>query len=307
MAKFKSNIIETSNINALLFGVEKVPFTDFQANSDYSHQIIAYPNMEREITVVNNNGEMVTETVKEPTKLLVNACSDRYNLIPNSEIFVPIRNMLQDAKIKFNESYKIINNARFYGSYSFMEKGIEVESGDIIFPKLNIGHSYNGLTKYIIQFGYFRLICSNGLVVPYEGTKELNLSYKGKHTLLLNHRLEELLERINIFTNKGKDVTQSFKDMTDRWIKNPNDRITEVLNANKIRIVETKDFSTLNFINNIIQAETNQLHRNDKVNDWHIYNGINQYLFKNDRINDAPEISAEKDSAVLNWLIANPV
>ena len=50
-------------LQQMLFPVEKVKNTDYNCNSDYSHDIFAYPIIKG-----------------EPTKTRVNACSDRMNL-----------------------------------------------------------------------------------------------------------------------------------------------------------------------------------------------------------------------------------
>ena len=63
----------TNNLSDLLFNVEKVPFMDFDTNSDYAYSVIGYPNGQ---------------------KTLLNQCSDVYTLVPNNEIFTPARPIL---------------------------------------------------------------------------------------------------------------------------------------------------------------------------------------------------------------------
>lgn len=279
----KGNFVTTNDVNDLLFDVEKTEFTEFAANSDYSHQIIGYPNNE---------------------KTLLNACSERYELVKNEDIFLPVVQELEKHGIKFSQEYKIYNNARFFGNYQIKQNEVRIGgSNDVIFPQISVNHSYNGLTKYNILFGWFRLICSNGLTVPVEETKEFNLSINGRHTAKLKESLKELFEKLEYFVNNGNLITQSYKNLADRWVEKWEDRVIEVLNANKITVIDNKSFSTLNSIKDTIVTESNKLYNSNKVNDWLIYNGINQYIFKNDRNNAVPDIKQQQDQKVLNWIV----
>ena len=81
-----------NQLNDLLFDVKKVNFAEtfgMAANSDYSHAIIG-----------NINGE----------NKVLNVCSDRYELVRNSEIFPQIRQILNDAGLQFSEKY-MVNHA----------------------------------------------------------------------------------------------------------------------------------------------------------------------------------------------------
>lgn len=101
------------------------------------------------------------------TKMDLNYCSDRYELVPNSVIFPRIENDLNERNMKFSVAYHSIDNVRFYAKYILEDKNLAIGSGnDIVKPMISVNHSYNGLTKYSITFGYFRLVCSNGLVYP---------------------------------------------------------------------------------------------------------------------------------------------
>jgi hypothetical protein len=75
--------------------------------------------------------------------------------------------------------------------------------------------------------------------------------------------------------------------------------------ASKIIIVQNKSRDTLQDIRNRIMSEANQagLGYNGKVNDWLIYNGINQYI-NDDNLNIAsPEKRRETDSKVLEYML----
>ncbi|GAH14154.1 unnamed protein product, partial [marine sediment metagenome] len=100
----------------------------------------------------------------------LNYCSDRYELVPNEVIFPRIEEELNARGMAFSVAYHAIDNVRFYAKYILEDKNLAIGSGsDQVKPMISVNHSYNGLTKYSITFGYFRMVCSNGLVIPLEG------------------------------------------------------------------------------------------------------------------------------------------
>lgn len=273
----------TNNLNDLIFHVEKIECQDFACNSDYAYDVFGYPN---------------------GIKTRLNCCSDRYELIPNAEVFNPVRDLLMDKGIKFDEEYQVFNNSRFYGKYRMMDFAHDMGNGDVIFPEMKVNHSYNGLTKYQITFGYFRLVCTNGLIIPVAEKSEFNLKITGKHTAKINKSLSELFEKVQVFTNQGSEVIQGFKDLSGHAVLNVGERIIEVMNATKLPIVENSNFNSIAYVTEIVEREAAKFNANDgkKVNDWLIYNGINQLINNNDRNSYVPESREKSDRAVYEFL-----
>ena len=158
-----------------------------------------------------------------------------------------------------------------------------------------VQHSYNGLTKYRIMFGYFRLVCSNGLVIPLEEMDEYNLSIVGKHTASINNSFHELDNMLKFFVNNGRqiilDTTLKFESLAANIytggsaILDVKERIEEVLKASKITAISNKSFDTVNSIFNTITEELEKPEMSDynkEMNDWLIYNGINAYIHNDD-------------------------
>lgn len=241
----------------------------------------------------------------------LNYCSDRYALVPNADIFPKIEAVLNAHGINYNPEYKHINNVRFYADYNINDSRYAYKmkgSNDVIQPMLRVQHSYNGLTKYRIVFGYFRLVCSNGLVIAVEEMKEFNLAIVGKHTEQILHSFDELNTMLVNFGENAKQITNAltakYELLGGSWVENVQDRLTEVLKANKIAMVDTSKFNTLNDITARImdEAQNPTLGYNGRVNDWLIYNGVNQYL-NSDRTIAAPETRMETDSKVFEYLL----
>jgi len=182
-------------------------------------------------------------------------------------------------------------------------------TSDDIIPMLRVQHSYNGLTKYRIIFGYFRLVCTNGMVIPVQEMDEFNLVIIGKHTDSIKKSFAKLDVLLNNFVDGAKEITsritKKYEILGGHWVANVQDRLTEVLEASKIAIIDTSKFNTLNDITNRINKEANDksLGYNGKTNDWLIYNGINQYLNDNDRNIAVPEKRIETDSKVFEYML----
>lgn len=296
ITKKAKNINTTANLSDLLFPVEMVEQTNFRCNSDYAFDIFAFPTID---------GEM--------TKVRVNACSSRYELVPNSSIFPVVEQILRQYNIAYSSSYRMDNHARFYVEYviedpryGYIVKG---SKGDAVKPKLMVQHSYNGLTKYRIIFGYFRLVCTNGLTIPVAEMKQFNLSIAGKHTSSILHSLEKLEGIIQHFAEDAKDIcgaiTAKYDALASSIPANVTDRINSALKEAGIIPIENSKFNTLQYIIQRAEQEANHidLGYNGSVNDWLIYNAINGYINDSTLNIAVPEKRMEKDSAVLEYML----
>lgn len=282
--KAKQGLINCS-LNDILFPVEKVEVTDYDCNSDYAYDIFAYINGK---------------------KLRVNTCSDRYALVPNDEIFPPICKILTKNNIKFSEKYMHMNHARFYAEFTIEDHAFKVGNNpnDMVKPMLKVQHSYNGLTEYEITFGYYRLVCSNGLVIPVKEKSEYNIRLNGKHTQAIHASLKKLNDTIQFFLQQGKKPMANFNVLYDTWVEKWEDRVIEVMNASKITIIDNSKFKTMDYVKGIVNTEANNLTKG-KVNEWLIYNAINQYI-NNNKLNVAsPKQRIDKDSAVMKFFLTD--
>jgi len=266
---------------------------------------------------------LLHETLKlnpdyHPTKKVgcevdLNYCSPVYQLVPNSDIFPRVERILKAKGIKFTAQYSHTQNTRFYGNFIIEDPRfayIMDGTTDMIKFIWNFQHSYNGLTKYRGVAGFYRVICTNGLVVPIEEMNDYNLVIQGKHTASILHSLKEFSSIMeNVTDNLGQvktSIVQKYELLGGRWVSKVEDRVIEVLKANKITPVENSKFNTVNDILDRIEKESNAksgLGYNGKVNDWLIYNGINQYLNDDDRNIASPEKRRETDSKVFEYML----
>jgi len=284
----KSFLIET-NLDYLLFPVE-LRNNPRKTNREYSKVVTG---------IIDGN------------EIDLNYCSPVYELVPNSEIFPKIEKIFRSKGIDFIVNYYHINHVRFYAKYVIKRFEYRVKgTNDIINFSFDFQHSYNGLTKYKGVAGYYRLVCNNGLTIPVEEMYKYNLSIEGKHTMSIVRSLQQfdaLFEQlINNFDTVNKAITDKYERLGGIWVSKPEDRIKEVLKAVNITAVENSKFNTVQNILDRInkEANINGLGYNGKVNDWLIYNGINQYINDNSLNIAVPEKRRDTDTKVLEFMLA---
>jgi hypothetical protein len=278
-----------TTLNEMLFKVKSMPIADrLKVNSISSTQFGIFG--------------WIDGPKKRPT--LLNVCSEIYELVENDKIFPAIEEILRTAGIEFDVTYKMIDFSRFYADYTLKVGGVSVGNGnDKIFPVIRVTHSYNGLLKYKITFGWFRLICTNGLVVPVEGKEEQNISIVGKHTKQILQSLSTLLDKVKQFTKNTDKYSEKFEVLADRSVKKWEDRIIEVMAASG---VGKRGFTQ---IAERVNLESDKLY-DGKVNDWLLYNGFNYHIFnavtkEGKPYDTAPNLRHDQDRKVFDTLFKN--
>lgn len=275
--------------------------------------VIEPENVEVE-TIQGTENELI-KIVDYSKKLRVNSCSSRYELIPNSKIFPAIEQVLMVNGIKYRAVYKMINHARFYVEYIITDErfAFKVGNGDIVQPVIKVQHSYNGLTKYSITVGYFRLVCINGLVIAIEDMKEFNLNIVGKHTANIKKSLNRLENALNMFKENSavlQIIGSKYKTLNSAKVVN-NDlkqAIQMTLEKSGIALNESKNLNTVDNVYLRITKELNEhkeLNFNGTYTNWHVYNGINSYIYDNSENIATPEIRVTSDQNVFELLLKN--
>lgn len=291
MAKEKIGAV-TCDLKDLLFPVN-VRKETMASNKEYSYKVV---------------GKL------KGKDFLCNQCSDIYELVPNSDIFPNIELILDANDIEYEVEYKHINHVRFYADYRITDSRFTYfmsGTNDVICPMLRVQHSYNGLTKYKIIFGYFRYVCENGVVIAVEEMKKFNLVIIGKHTEAIKKSLKQLDGMLKYFVAEANlimnAVTMKYEILGGRSVTNLKDRLTEVLAATGMRAVDNNKFNTLADITRRIMKEANSvgLGYNGNVTDWLVYNGINQYINDDTRNIVVPEKRIETDSKVFEYMLEN--
>lgn len=295
----KSVQITSTDVNKIIFDVKKIK-RKVACNPECQYDITAYPP-------------------EYPKGIKVNTCSSVYELIPNSLIFPEIEEILDSYGIEYTKEYRMINWSRFYCEYVITDPRFVYEikgsNGDFVQPRLSAQHSYNGLVMYGFHFGYFRMICANGVVIAVNEMNEFNLSIKGKHTInSLNDALKQLTSKIKYFVDNGEQITTAITAKYDvlagNKVTNLKDRVTEALSVLNLKEqtkklndgTEKKSFPAYDAVMETIENEIS--YYNGIANDWLVYNGINAYIF-DEKFKASPDARTKKDSKVFEFLLFN--
>lgn len=295
MAKSKQHKFTTSNVEDICFPVKKVKIR-LASNDDCAYDIVVYPDGYK-------SGRRVA------------SCANRYELIENTRVFKYFEDLLTGSNIEYSVTYEMVNYAIFTAKYVLKSKdgeslGFEPQKNDVIYPQIKIRHSYNSQAKYAFMFGYYRMICSNGLVIPVEEMKEYNFEVTGKHTKFFHENFAKLNEKLDTFQKKAKtDFGKNIERLCNNtYVEKWEERVEEVLKATGIATDglgaaknPAKEGENVRIISEIALKESAQLDM--PVSDWLIYNAINAFLFDEKRNVKSDEVRTGTDHRVVSYML----
>lgn len=149
--------------------------------------------------------------IMDANKNILNFCSEVYFPKLNSEIFPQVEAGLKAAGLQYKKKINIIGNSKFYVDYIIMERMKTLSVNDV-FPKLSIWNSYDGVVKFRKEFGFYKLLCSNGLSRPTE--KMSSVSFK--HTKNNEHKIDDIIKITKEFIKDSRNDIQVFDRMNRR-------------------------------------------------------------------------------------------
>ena len=270
---------QQSQLKSLLKPVRKVAMAELLPN------IAFVPQKSHAILVDTGNGEK-----------MVNTCSKGYHLVPNQDIINPLLETFEGHDLDFITSSRL--DSRFSLDVVFKDIEHELPGGDKIHPKLKMFNSYDGRWKYQFYMGFFRMICSNGLVVPIEGFADKNTSLKMRHTPSLEEHVDKarLSDMLEAFKENVKDFTKPYLNLQKQKVDNIEERVKEVINETKF---PTRQIET---VLERVALEMDEIGAK-KANDWLIYNGFNFQLNHNSEIKTDAFKKEKIDQQVLTFLL----
>jgi hypothetical protein len=278
----------TTDVNQICFGVEMEPAEKHGFKSISSTEFLI-------VAMIDN------------VKTILNACSDRYELVKNVDIFLAIENMLKKFGVEFTVVYRMLDYSVFEAEYFLPNISITLPGGDKVHAMFRVSHSYNGQVKYKILFGFYRMVCSNGVVIPVKGAEMHNVCIQGKHTEKILSSVSTLIESLNRFFSKSADWTYRYAEMNDRKIEKWEDRIVAVLEATGInRGAKDGNFNAIVEKMNLELSGNRIPDNKNRPSDWLVYNAVNEGYIYSPLNNLRPHMRTELDSDVINWLYYNP-
>ena len=243
--------------------------------------------------LTNSENEYAVVAELPEGEKLITLCSERLNLVPNEALYPELERLfsLNPATKDFKVRTKSVDHKDFYREYSFPKfESFVGNKKDGLIAGLGVGNSYYG-QMFNGSVNAHRMVCSNGLW----GVASL-MKISNKHTQIVQGAIQDLfiqaMEAIEEFAQQIEryNVLASAVRGLD-W----EDRLDDV--ADKSGIKKFHDDAKA-----IVRKEAGDLY-GGVVNDWLIYNALNQTIF-NDGLNKKNTGVRQKlDEKVFNHML----
>jgi len=273
--------VKNSKDKALYFSVNKIPLSQLLKNK--------LPKGKTHCIIDETNGDILS------------FCSENYSLRKNQDVFKPFEEMLKKMDYVFNRSVTIIEKTKFYVDYIIRSRLKSPTVGDLL-PRISIWNSYDGTKKTQISFGYYKLLCGNGLSRPF-GCQHKKTS---KHsTVELNTKediIPQFLNQVEEFLKSSSNDLKVFEKMNK---KKATSSLVEEL-GKKIKIskqaidLAQKQFKKEVQGNFAFVNENGELvtHKGSPLSLFTAYNALNYAIYHSNE-KELPEFKVQRDEALL--------
>ena len=99
--------------------------------------------------------------------LQVGYVSEDYRLVPNSAVAEVAHDVLQKTGFDYEDHQILFDGKRFRQRFVLHEMQGEVKVGDVVKVVVDSINSYDGSTKFGLEFNALRLACENGLMISF--------------------------------------------------------------------------------------------------------------------------------------------
>lgn len=171
---------------------------------------------------------------------------------------------------KFIDADWFIHSARQVSKSEYAPHQVTLRNNDIatvgdLLPQLIFTNSHNGIKKMTINTGIYRLVCSNGLVVPTSITQSLSI----KHIDLGDSTTDTI---VNSFYEKVPIIMNSINRMRDKVLTD--DEIDNfAYNALQIRFINAIGIN----INDVVKPSRVEDNSNDL---WTVFNVVQEKIIR---------------------------
>jgi hypothetical protein len=244
---------------------------------------------------------------------ILSFCSSTYNLRENETLYKPLEKMMKDQKIPFDRKISIVDGTKFYVDYIIRDRVKSLTVNDIL-PKFSVWNSYDGTLKTTLKFGFYRVVCSNGLTRPVGNT--VNISKKHRKAAAAEDGMDlsiasnsEIINSVQLFLSEVKQDMEVYEQMNQ--IKADVSKILQV--SEKLKFskniletaverfnMETSIKGSLTYVN-----ENGELvnHEGSPQTLYTVYNALN-YAIYNCNTKELPEAKLKRDQLVLAEVLA---
>jgi len=244
---------------------------------------------------------------------ILSFCSSSYNLRENSTLYKPLEGLMKEQKIPFDRKISVIDNTKFYVDYIIRDRVKSLTVNDIL-PKFSIWNSYDGTIKTTIKFGFYRVVCSNGLTRPVGNT--VNIASKHRKAVKAEDGMDlslatnnNIVDSVKLFLTEVKQDMEVYEQMNNvqadlkkilsvaeklKFSKSLLDTAVERFN------VETSTNRSLTYVNENGELVT---HEGSPSTLYTVYNALN-YAIYNCNPKELPEAKLKRDQLVLAEVLA---
>jgi hypothetical protein len=143
--------------------------------------------------------------------------SARYSFIPTSQILTDLDSLGWKVRSITNPKYKS-SNKQLHGKHlvRLFHPDINISSGaDVNHVEIALYNSSDGTSKFRMEVGIFRMVCSNGLVVKSQDFGSINMRHSGYSFEALKESIDQMVAglpnvvtKINTFTARELNQTE---------------------------------------------------------------------------------------------------
>jgi hypothetical protein len=220
---------------------------------------------------------------------------------------------MKEQKIPFDRKISIVDGTKFYVDYIIRDRVKSLTVNDIL-PKFSIWNSYDGTLKTTLKFGFYRVVCSNGLTRPVGNT--VNIARKHRKAATAEDGMDlsiasnsQIVESVKLFLSEVKQDMEVYEQMNQ--VKSDLNKILSV--AEKMKFsknildtaverfnMETSTSRNLTYINENGEMVT---HEGSPATLYTVYNALN-YAIYNCNQKELPEAKLKRDQLVLAEVLA---
>ena len=148
--------------------------------------------------------------------LQVGYVSEDYKLVPNSAVAEVANDVLLKTGFGFDDHQILFDGKRFRQRFILHEHSGEVKPGDVVKVVVDAINSYDGSTKFGLEFNALRLACENGMMLSF-----MLGGFRFKHwgDRSFDQELKDAARQIGNVGNRLHFLMPQLTDMTRKRIK----------------------------------------------------------------------------------------
>ncbi|MEO1485702.1 MAG: DUF932 domain-containing protein [Bacteroidota bacterium] len=214
---------------------------------------------------------------------IVNVVSNSYGHLPNQVFFKKAEEMMQNSGLNFELQTINRDDRAFAMEFIISDKSqfTVKHKDDVILPMLRFKNSYDGSERTSGHFGFYRLVCSNGLHVA-KANIHFSIRHTKNNTHLVMPRLNSLFNRF--MNNEFYSIVEKFLKMQSVELLDTKKFVQEVLERTKLFKYECSDKNMdpskkSREVLKILDNESLAMGTNPNL--WLGYNAFNSVLHRN--------------------------